>query len=85
MKKIFIDGSAGTTGLRIYQRMGQRDDIEVISLSDELRKDLSARKDAINSADFVFLCLPDDAAREAGLRVPPGGTAARTALVSAAR
>ena len=65
MKKVFIDGSAGTTGLRIYERLGQRRDIELIALPKELRKDSSARRDAINSSDVTFLCLPDDAAREA--------------------
>ena len=64
-KKIFLDGSAGTTGLRIADRLKKRCDIELIILSDDLRKDLSARNDAINSSDFVFLCLPDDAAKEA--------------------
>ena len=65
MKKVFIDGSAGTTGLRIYERLCGRKDIELITLSEELRKDNNARKDAINSADIVFLCLPDAAAVEA--------------------
>lgn len=65
MKKIFIDGKAGTTGLRIYERLENRDDIEILSLSEELRKDINARKEALNSADVAFLCLPDDAAREA--------------------
>ncbi len=65
MKKIFIDGKAGTTGLRIEERLSSRDDVEIISLPEELRKDVSARKEIINKADFVFLCLPDDAAREA--------------------
>lgn len=65
MKNVFIDGSAGTTGLRIYERLACRDDIRLITLSDELRKDASARKEALNSADIAFLCLPDDAAREA--------------------
>ncbi|MBQ8426719.1 MAG: N-acetyl-gamma-glutamyl-phosphate reductase [Clostridia bacterium] len=64
MNKIFVDGSAGTTGLKIIDRLVKRKDIELISLPDELRKDVSARQDAINSADIVFLCLPDDAARE---------------------
>ena len=64
MKKIFIDGKAGTTGLRIYERLALRDDIEVISLSDEERKEPEARKKALNAADVAFLCLPDDAARE---------------------
>ncbi len=65
MKKVFIDGSVGTTGLRIYERIANRKDLELITLSDELRKDAAARKGAINRADVVFLCLPDDAAREA--------------------
>ena len=64
MKKIFIDGKAGTTGLRIYERLAARDDIELITLSDEERKDVEARKRALNECDIAFLCLPDDAARE---------------------
>ena len=65
MTKIFIDGSAGTTGLRIYERLGGREDLQIIRLPEELRKDVNARKEAINSADIVFLCLPDKAAMEA--------------------
>lgn len=65
MAKVFIDGSAGTTGLRIYERLEARDDIELIRLSEENRKDVTARKEAINAADIAFLCLPDAAAREA--------------------
>lgn len=65
MKKIFIDGSAGTTGLRIHERLGKREDITLVTLSDEKRKDPEARKEAINNSDVTFLCLPDDAAREA--------------------
>lgn len=65
MTNIFIDGSAGTTGLRIYDRLSVRDDISLIKLPEELRKDDNARTEAINSADIVFLCLPDDAARAA--------------------
>ena len=65
MTKVFIDGSAGTTGLRIADRLAGRQDIELIKLPEEKRKDLSARKKAINSADIVFLCLPDAAAMEA--------------------
>ena len=64
MKKIFIDGKAGTTGLRIFERLEQRDDIEIITLSEEERKLPEARKRALNSCDIAFLCLPDDAARE---------------------
>ena len=63
-KKIFIDGKAGTTGLRIYERLEAREDIEIILLSDDERKDPAARKKALNSCDIAFLCLPDDAARE---------------------
>jgi len=64
MKKVFIDGSAGTTGLRIYERLSERSDIELIKLSDAERKDPDARKKAINASDITFLCLPDEAARE---------------------
>ncbi len=65
MKKVFIDGSAGTTGLRIKERLQNRNDIELIILSEENRKDINARKEALNSADIAFLCLPDAAAIEA--------------------
>ena len=65
MKKVFIDGSAGTTGLRIHERLASREDIELITLPEELRKDAAARSEAISSSDVTFLCLPDDAAREA--------------------
>ncbi len=64
MFKVFIDGSAGTTGLKIYDRLSNRKDIELIVLDDSVRKDITARKNAINSSDVTFLCLPDDAARE---------------------
>ncbi|MBQ8322234.1 MAG: N-acetyl-gamma-glutamyl-phosphate reductase [Clostridia bacterium] len=63
-KKIFIDGKAGTTGLRIEERLAGRDDVEIISLPDELRKDPVAKKKILNEADIVFLCLPDAAAVE---------------------
>ena len=65
MTKVFIDGSAGTTGLRIYERLAARQDLELITLSEENRKDPAARKEAIFAADAVFLCLPDPAAVEA--------------------
>lgn len=65
MKKVFIDGKAGTTGLRIYERLGQRDDIELLTLAEEDRKNAEKRKAALNDADIAFLCLPDDAAVEA--------------------
>ena len=64
MTKVFIDGSAGTTGLRIVERLEARKDLELLILPDELRKSPDARADALASADVAFLCLPDDAARE---------------------
>ena len=84
--KIYIDGSAGTTGLQIYERLAERKDIELLTLPDGLRKDASARRDALNGCDIAFLCLPDDAAREAvgmienpNVRVIDASTAHRTA------
>ncbi len=65
MYKIFIDGSAGTTGLKIVERLSERKDLSLIILPEDKRKDLYARKEAINSCDVAFLCLPDDAAKEA--------------------
>ena len=65
MTKVFIDGSAGTTGLRIHERLSNRKDIELVILPDEVRKEISAREQAINGADIAFLCLPDQAAIEA--------------------
>ena len=65
MKKVFIDGGAGTTGLRIVERLQNRKDIELITLPDDKRKVLEYRKQALNNCDIAFLCLPDDASREA--------------------
>ena len=65
MYNIFIDGSVGTTGLRIASRLADRNDINLISIPEELRKDSEARSRAISDSDVTFLCLPDDAAREA--------------------
>ena len=65
MKKVFIDGSAGTTGLRIYQRLSARTDLKLVTLPEPLRKDPAARREALNGCDAAFLCLPDEAAREA--------------------
>ena len=65
MTKIFIDGSAGTTGLRIRERLAGRPDLTVLTLPEESRKDPEARRVALNAADIAFLCLPDAAAREA--------------------
>lgn len=63
--KVFIDGSAGTTGLRIHERLAAREDIQLIALRDEERKDPEKRREMLRTAGVAFLCLPDDAAREA--------------------
>ena len=60
--KVYIDGQAGTTGLRIREWLKPRADIELLSLPDEQRKDAGARRDILGSADVAILCLPDDAA-----------------------
>ncbi|MDO5546432.1 MAG: N-acetyl-gamma-glutamyl-phosphate reductase [Eubacteriales bacterium] len=65
MTKVFIDGSAGTTGLRIRERLSGRTDLELLTLSEDKRKDANARRDMLNTADIAFLCLPDAAAIEA--------------------
>ena len=65
MTRVFIDGGAGTTGLQIGERLAGRRDVELLALPEERRKDASARRDALNAADVIILCLPDDAAREA--------------------
>lgn len=84
MTKVFIDGSQGTTGLRIFDRLSAREDIELITLPEDLRKDLDARTNAINSSDITFLCLPDAAAIEAvsraneNVRILDTSTAHRT-------
>lgn len=62
--KVFIDGSEGTTGLRINERFQRRDDIELLHISPELRKEPEERKKLIHASDITFLCLPDEAARE---------------------
>lgn len=64
-KSVFIDGAAGTTGLEIAERLGGRTEFALIRLDEARRKDAAARREALNDADFVILCLPDDAAREA--------------------
>ena len=69
--KIFIDGSEGTTGLRINERMAVRDDVELLTIDPELRKDPAERKKLINAADVAFLCLPDAAAIEAVSLIDP--------------
>ena len=83
--KIFIDGSAGTTGLRIRERLAVRKEFTLLTLTEEQRKDPAARADAINRSDLTFLCLPDAAAREIlplireDVRVLDTSTAHRTA------
>jgi len=84
--QVFIDGGAGTTGLEIRERLSGRDGIALLTLDEAKRKDAGARTEALNAADFVILCLPDDAAREAvslihnpHTRVIDASTAHRTA------
>ena len=83
---VYIDGKEGTTGLQIYDRLSGREDINLLLIDDDRRKDLTERKKYLNGADIVFLCLPDGAAVEAvGLidnpntRVIDASTAHRTA------
>ncbi|MGM9613820.1 MAG: N-acetyl-gamma-glutamyl-phosphate reductase [Butyricicoccus sp.] len=85
--KIYIDGKEGTTGLQIYERLGQRDDLELLLIDEDKRKDTAERKKFLNAADIVFLCLPDAAAKEAvsliendHTRVIDASTAHRTAV-----
>lgn len=84
--KVYIDGQEGTTGLQIYDRLGAREDIELLRIDEDKRKDVAERKKLLNAADLVFLCLPDDAAVEAvslienpDTRVIDASTAHRTA------
>ncbi|MEC7422572.1 MAG: N-acetyl-gamma-glutamyl-phosphate reductase, partial [Pseudomonadota bacterium] len=73
--KVFIDGAAGTTGIEIADRLAGRSEFEILRLDEQQRKDLAARREALNAADIAILCLPDDAAREAvDLIDPAGGT-----------
>lgn len=83
--KVYIDGQSGTTGLQIYDRIGQREDLELLRIPEELRHDPDERKKYLNSAEIVFLCLPDEGAREAvsfidnpNVRVIDASTAHRT-------
>ncbi len=62
--KVFVDGSEGTTGLQINERLALRDDLDILKIDAEKRKDINERKKMLNSADIVFLCLPDAAAME---------------------
>ena len=75
MPRVFIDGSAGTTGLRIADRLQSRTDIELLTIDADRRKDRDARKELLNDADIVFLCLPDAAAQEAAAMIANGTTA----------
>lgn len=86
MTRVFIDGAAGTTGIEIEARLSGRGEFELLKLDDARRKDAGARREALNAADIVILCLPDDAAREAvavidnpRTRVIDASTAHRTA------
>ena len=76
---VFVDGQEGTTGLRIHEYLAQRADIEVLSIDPERRKDAAERARLLNAADVAFLCLPDDAAREAAALV----SNPRTCLIDA--
>lgn len=76
---VFIDGAAGTTGLEIADRLAGRDEFALITLDDEKRKDLEHRRQALNDADFVILCLPDDVAKEAVALT----TSAKTRIIDA--
>ena len=64
---VFVDGQEGTTGLRIHEYLSQRDDVELLRIDSERRKDPAERSRLLNEADVAFLCLPDAAAREAVL------------------
>ncbi len=86
MINVFIDGKNGTTGLKIEERLSVKSDVKVITLPEEKRKDIKARREALNSADVAILCLPDDAAKESvslieneRVRVIDASTAHRTA------
>lgn len=83
--KVYIDGQSGTTGLQIYDRIGAREDLELLRIDEDKRHDLEERRRFLNAADIVFLCLPDDGAREAvslienpDVRVIDASTAHRT-------
>ncbi len=83
--KVYIDGQAGTTGLQIYERIGSRDDLALLRIDEDKRHDTEERRKFLNGADIVFLCLPDEGAREAvslienpDVRVIDASTAHRT-------
>ena len=83
--KVYIDGQSGTTGLQIYDRIGAREDLELLRIDEDKRHDTAERRKFLNAADIVFLCLPDEGAREAvslidndSVRVIDASTAHRT-------
>ncbi|MEI3129466.1 MAG: hypothetical protein V8S89_00890 [Oscillospiraceae bacterium] len=83
---VYIDGKEGTTGLQIYDRIGARDDITLLLIDEDKRKDPVERQKLMNAADLVFLCLPDAAAREAVTLVtslPPASSMPRRPTVPA--
>ena len=69
MFKVFVDGQEGTTGLQIFEYLAKRDDVELLQIDPERRKDLEARRELLNAADVAFLCLPDAAAKESAALV----------------
>ena len=80
-KKIFIDGEAGTTGLQVRERLAKRDDLEILSIADDLRKDVAERKRLINEADCVILCLPDAASIEVRRTYNASRVSSRVSLI----
>ena len=84
-KRVYIDGQSGTTGLQIFDRIGAREDLELMKIAEDKRHDIEERRKFLNEADIVFLCLPDDAAKEsvslienANVKVIDASTAHRT-------
>src|SRR5215217_5769005 len=78
---VFVDGQEGTTGLRIHEYLAKRDDVEVLNIAQEKRKDAAERARLLNAADVAFLCLPDAAAREAVALIDAANT--RTRVIDA--
>lgn len=69
LRRVFVDGHEGTTGLQIIEKLQARSDVELLEIEPELRKDLARKAELLNSADVAFLCLPDDAARQSAALV----------------
>ena len=80
-RKVFVDGQEGTTGLQIRDRLLAHDGVQLLEIESERRKDIARRAELINQADAVFLCLPDDAARESVALIEAGNT--RTGVIDA--